>query len=148
MDWYEGFKKDCPSGKLDVNEFKEIKHLISNRVAGRKFTFKEHYRSYFCLFKESVFRHFLICLSSVNDFVRLCMATFFPLEMHPSSRCTFLEHLTPMVMGQSTLKSSSRLSGELTGYTCPQTITGFPHSASPREGKSTRSCAGLSACTI
>ena len=115
---------------------------------GRKFTFKEHYRSFFCLFKESVFRHFLICLSSVNDFVRLCMATFFPLEMHPSSRCTFLEHLTPMVMGQSTLKSSSRLSGELTGYTCPQTITGFPHSASPREGKSTRSCAGLSACTI
>ena len=43
MDWYEGFKKDCPSGKLDVNEFKEIKHLISNRVAGRKFTFKEHF---------------------------------------------------------------------------------------------------------
>ena len=28
MDWYEGFKKDCPSGKLDVNEFKEMKHLI------------------------------------------------------------------------------------------------------------------------
>ena len=37
MDWYEGFKKDCPSGKLDVNEFKEIKHLILHE--GRKFTF-------------------------------------------------------------------------------------------------------------
>merc|ERR1712037_799637 len=24
MDWYEGFKKDCPSGKLDVNEFKSM----------------------------------------------------------------------------------------------------------------------------
>jgi len=24
VDWYEGFKKDCPSGKLDVNEFKTM----------------------------------------------------------------------------------------------------------------------------
>ena len=42
MDWYEGFKKDCPSGKLDVNEFKEIKHLIFVHE-GRKFTFSEHH---------------------------------------------------------------------------------------------------------
>ena len=23
VDWYDGFKKDCPTGRLDVTEFKE-----------------------------------------------------------------------------------------------------------------------------
>ena len=58
MDWYEGFKKDCPSGKLDVNEFKERKHLIGSV----KFTFKEHHS----LFIQG------ICLSTRSDLFIKC----------------------------------------------------------------------------
>ena len=60
MDWYEGFKKDCPSGKLDVNEFKENEAL--DMMISVKFTFKEHHS----LFIQG------ICLSTRSDLFIKC----------------------------------------------------------------------------
>ena len=95
-DWYDGFKKDCPSGKLNLDEFKEVSSKICPILKKIQILTTTILPSFVPAAKH-------ILLETVVD--RKCTAIFSRAEMHPNFLNTYSEPLMPTEMERLTSES-------------------------------------------